>query len=437
MKHLKFLPLFLFLIFQSSSSFSQDTLTLQQAVAMALENNYSIRLAKQDVRIAETNNSIANAGFLPTLDATGAHDNSITNTFQQRIDGGVRELSGARSNSLSGSILMNWTVFEGLNMFIAKSSLEKLQTVEEIEARLAIENTVSSVVITYYDIVSETMKMKALLDAVSLSRERRQLAEFRMEIGSSSQSDVYQALVDYNADTASLIQQYNVLRTLKSSLNTLLARSPETDFSVTDTISDVKKLNYEELKEKVSGNNTQLYLARQNVELAHLNNRYWKTQYFPSISLYGGYSYLNSQSEAGIFLVNKNQGPIYGITGTYNLFNGFNNRRNRANARIQLESGKIQEEQTALNINNDLYQYWLDYQANIDLAELESSNLETAKFNLDLAVQMFRLGSISNIELRDIQIKYINAQTRQAQALFTVKAAETELLRLAGELGRI
>lgn len=415
-------------------AFAQDTLTVDEAISTALQNNFSIQIVRKEVQIADNNNSYLNAGFAPSVIATGSQDNSISNTQQSFFDGRQRDVNGARANSLNGSVMMDWTIFQGANMFIAKNSLEELQTMEELEARMTIENTVASVIMVYYDIVSSQSKIGVISDALNFSRERMNLAEYKLQLGSASQIDIYQAAVDLNADSSAFLLQEGIVKRLKADLNILLGRDATTPFLVNESMVLLPDLQFEEILQKVQGQNASLFIARSNLTLAKLNTQYWKSQYFPRVSLYGGYNYVKSQSEVGLLQSNLNQGPVYGIRASFNIFNGMSNRRNLNNAKIQYQSSELQLKQAELQLKNDLYKIYTDYTTNLVLLNLEESNLGTARENLRIASEKYRLGIIDNIELRITQQNLMNAENRFVDARFRAKVAETELKRLSGEI---
>lgn len=424
----------LFLLLSSLHSMGQDTLKVQDAISIALQNNFNIQIVRNDVQVAKNNNTILNAGFLPEVVATGSQDNSVSNTQQRFFDGRNRDVTGARTNSLNGSIMLDWTIFQGFNMFIAKSTYEELQEIEELESRMVIENTVASVIITYYDVVSTQLRTLVSREAVDLSNERRELVKYKLDLGSASQIDLYQAMVDLNADSSALLQQEGRLRSLKADLNILLGRDAATPFEVKDSLVLDPNLNYQELLQKVQNQNSEVFLARRNLSLADLNTRFWKSQYYPSVGLYGGYNYVKSESEVGLLQSNLNEGPVYGVRARFNIFSGFYTRRNVTNAKIRYRSSELELKQTNLQVQNELYKVYTNYQTNLLLLHLEQKNMSTARENFKIASEKFRLGTIDNIELRVAQQNLISAENRFVEARFQAKTSETELLRLSGEI---
>ena len=69
-----------------------------------------------------------------------------------------------------------------------------------------------------------------------------------------------------------------------------------------------------------------------------------------------------------------------------------------------------------------------------EVLKLEEDNIKLADENQKIALERFRLAQSTAIELREAQVSYVNALTRLVNARYSAKAAETELLRLQGEL---
>lgn len=413
---------------------AQDTLAVQDAIEAALKNNYDIIIAGNEAAIAERNNTFGNAGFLPDVSTNFGQLNNINDTRQQFFNGEVREGNNVKSNSLNANIQMNWTVFDGLSMFTNKEMLEEFEVIGELQARAQIENTMAQVVITYYDIVQKQKRIGAIKNAIEISAERKQIAEEKLKIGSGSGLEVLQASVDINADSSALLrQEYDLLNT-KTVLNELLARAPETPFSVSEKIVIGENLVYEELSQKVMAQNPEIIIAKKNSGIAALNLQQTRSAYLPTLSLNSGYNFSRAASELGLLQFNQNQGINYGLTASWTLFNGFNRNRQKQVTQINVSSLETVRQQTELRIKSDLYQFYTAYVTATSLLKIEEKNLEVAQQNLSIATEKMRLGTITDIELREAQRNLIDAEFRLIITEYEAKLAETELLRLSGLL---
>jgi outer membrane protein TolC len=394
-------------------------------MAIALENNWGITLAENESRIAELNNSLGNAGFLPSLDATAARSRNVNNTYQKYFDGREREGNNAVSNSINTGVQLTWTIFDGFNMFIQKKKLGELEEMSTTQLRSVIESTIAQVILAYYDIAVQDRLAEVYYEAVQLSAERKRFARAMIDIGSGSELSYLQSAVDLNTDSAAYMQQIVILANSKAELNRLLCRDLLTSFEVASEIPLNYDLIYEELWGLIQEQNPDLMRARSNLLI---------TLMYPRISVNTGYSFNKSESEVGFMMLNRNLGFAMGISLTYNLFDGFNTRNNIKAAKIREESAHAEFNQAELDMKSELLRIYNDYLTNLQLVKFESDNRDLAVRNLEVAMEKYRIGAINDIDLRQTQQKLMDAETRYLLSQFRSKIAETELLRLSGQL---
>lgn len=413
---------------------SQDTLKIQDALIIAMENNFDIYLAMNDNRLADLSNNPGNAGMLPDLSVTGSRSISVNNTEQRYFDGRERTSPNAKNNTISAGVALGWTLFDGFNMFIQKRKLEELENLSEIQLRAVVENTVAEVIQAYYAIITQEEMVSVYREAMGISAERKRIASAGVRIGSSSELSLLQASVDYNADSSALIQQQKMLQNAKIDLNRLLCRDLYTPFVVTGGIPVRTDLIFEKLWMNVQQENQEIRMARANLSMALLDEKGSKSSLYPRINLSSGYNFNKSESEVGIMQLNRNRGFSLGVNASYTIFDGFVQRQNRSRARILLESAQVQAEQMELEIKAHLQSLYNEYETNLQLSRFEKANVELAQRNLDIATEKYRIGSSNDIELRETQKKLMDAENRYLTALFRCKSSETELLRMSGGL---
>jgi outer membrane protein TolC len=197
-------------------------LSLEEAIATALQNNYNILLAKNDSTSAAIDYSYRNAGFIPRLNANaGAVWNTI-DTKQILSDGTHRASDGIKSNNVNAQLAMNWTLFDGLKMFATRDKLEEYVRLGGLNIKEQIVNTVASVINSYYNIARQKQLMKAIEDQTGLNGERVKLAQYRLDIGVGTKPDVLQAQIDLNAQKAAILQQEKLIEDLKEDLNQVM-----------------------------------------------------------------------------------------------------------------------------------------------------------------------------------------------------------------------
>jgi outer membrane protein len=425
---------FLLLMLASFHVKAQDTLTLQQAIDLGLKNNYSIIIARNTEQLAKNNNSLGNAGFLPDVNLNYNNTNGITNSRTVLASGITREGKGVNTNNTNANALVNWTVFDGFSMFINKNRLEELQKSGEWQARMNIENTVSQIIITYYSIVQQQKLLVVIRNAIDLSAQRLRLTQQMKTIGSGTEQAIFQATVDVNADSSALLLQLSLIRNTKSDLNRLLSREITTEFEVTDNIEISQNLNYAELAAAMEKENAQLLVARANMNIAQYAIRTYQSEYYPSVNLFGGYNYVKSQNPISAAPLTQSQGLTYGLTATINLFNGGVTKLNLQNSKVLLQSSKLQYEDTKLLLQNQLYKSYNNYSTNLRLYGIQKGNVEIARKDVEISMARYRLGNITDIDLRIIQQKLIDAENNLVSSQYAAKQAEIELKRLSGQL---
>jgi outer membrane protein len=426
--------LFIILLLLTFSAEAQDTLTLEQSIDLGLKNNYSIIISRNAEHIAKNNNSIGVAGFLPQVNANFNDTYNKQSTKAVFATGQEKVGSGVKSNIISANTLVNWTIFNGFNAYINKSRLEELQSAGESQARMNIEITVDQIIVTYFAIVQQQKRFAVIQEAINLSLQRLKLAEAMKNIGTGSDQAILQATVDANADSARLVQQISNVINSKADLNRLLARDPGTSFEVKNNIEINTTLTLPDLQEKLDKQNAQLLVSRANVNVARYTIDNFKTQYSPLVNVFGGYNYSKSVTPFGAQLFNQSNGLTYGVTASWNIFNGGVTTTNIQNSKILLQSGQMQYEDTKLSLHNDLYKFFNNYKTSIQLIKIQTSNVASARRDVDIAMGRYRLGNINDIDLRVTQQKLIDAENNLLVAQYTAKQAEIELQRLSGQL---
>lgn len=414
--------------------FPQQKLSINEVIRIALENNYDIRLSGSDAAISDNNYSLGNAGFLPKLDLTGSQSKAVTKTKQEYSNGSSVDNPEAGANSTSAGLALSWTLFDGFRMFTSYSKLREYKDLGEIRLRGQIENSLSDVIKTYYDIVRQKYNYQVAKESIDISAERLRLAEEKLSVGSASQLDVLRAKVDLNADRSNLLLQEVTLNSLKVTLNGLLARTVATEFDVIDEIDLKSDLSFDLLKEGALKNNTDLQQAEKSKSISSYDVGIARSDYFPKISLTGGYNYLKSENDANLVRTNRSYGYNYGLSLSWNLFNSLNTNLAYQNALITLDKYEINLLLAISKVESALLIAYKNYEKNLEILTLEEENVSVAKENLDLAMEQFRLGSLSPIEFRDIQKSYITAQSRLSSARFNAKMSEKDLFKQSGTL---
>lgn len=428
----KYLGIF-FLISIVNTGYSQSILSMNEAIELALENNYQIKIARNDFIIDKNNNTHGNAGFLPELALNFGQNFNINNTKQEFFNGDVRNGNNVKNNNFNTNLLLNWTVFDGLRMFVNKDRLTELERLGEINLKLQVENTIAQVMSVYLNIDQIEKRIQTIQSAIEVSKERLALAKLKKDIGSGSGLLVLQAEVDINADSSMLINQNLFLKNTKVQLNELLARAPETEF-ITSKVDPLQAIDFSNISEKAEKRNSLLQIADKNVVLSQLSLKQWETNKYPTIDVNVGYNFSRLNAEIGILKFNQNAGLSFGLTGRWNLFNGWNNKREIQIAKLGIETSKLAKDQTMLSLKSRLYELYNNYITFKNIASVEEKNISIAQQNLDITTDKMKIGTIGSLDLRQAQLNLVEAKFRKITAEFEAQINSLEMLRLSGEL---
>jgi len=428
--------IFIFLAFLFFVNFgaAQEILTVDEAVQIALENNYQIKVASNELKIDAFSISPGNAGMLPQVNASITDNNSIQNSTQTRSDGNIIKNENAKNNSLNYGVAMDWTLFDGFRMFANYNQLKEAKKLGEAELKQVILTKVGEVMITYFDLVQQQQQLSALDSTITISKQRVELAQNRFVIGKASKLEVLNAQVDLNTDQTLMQRQQELYANTKIQLNENLARDLKTDYKVVPEILVDKFLLLTELETLVEENNPQLQAELINKRISELELQQIKALRYPTIYATTGYNFASSESSLGFTSQSNSKGWNYGFGASLNLFDGFNQKRKEKISKVEIENKEIviaQRTQELMSLVNTTYQTYL---TNISLIELEEKNETIAQENLKITVEKFKIGIIPTIEFRTAQLNYINAMVRLSGAKFKAKLSEIILKQLAGNL---
>ena len=425
---------FFLLLFCITKTNAQEVLTLENAVKIALENNYEIKIATNNLTIEKTKVAIGNAGMLPTVTANIVDNNGIQNSSQTRQDGTKTELDNAKNNSLTYGVGLDWTIFDGMRMFAKLDQLKELQNLGEAQLKLTIITRISEVTAAYYDLVQQQQQLAALDTTIVISKQRLTLAQNRFIIGKASKLEVLNAQVDLNTDQVTLLRQKELYTNSKILLNQLLARDLTTDFKVIDQLEVDASLLLPELRALAEKQNPQLEAQIINKRISELQLKQIKAARYPTVKVNTAYNFSESQSSLGFVSQSHSRGLNYGFSASLNIFDGYSQNRNEKIAKIQIENSKITIEQQNLTLNSQLATSYQTYLTNLELIALEENNKAIAKQNLNITLDKFRIGTITTLEFRTAQLNYVNATVRYSNAQFQGKLSEIALRELAGNL---
>jgi len=432
------------LFFSSLSAGAQRMLTLDEAIAIALKNNFAIQLAKNDSLLAQLNNSYRDAAFYPTLNANTGITFNNNNQLQKFTDGTTRERNGVKSSNLQAALSLNWTLFDGMRMFATRDKVAEFVKLGELGIKNQVVNTVAEVINTYYNIVRLKQQVKAVDEQISINEERVKLAEYKLDIGVGAKPDVLQSKVDLNAQKALKLEQTNAIEQQKEILNQLLntkaaaADSPSTFYEVSDSIPINTAISLGDVQAGIESTNPLLLLAKKNIDIARLTLKERLADRYPTVGFNSNYNFSKTDNKAVVNpfqpLFSRNNGFNYGFTASIPIFNRFNVKRLIQQAKLDINYQQLIYDNQQSLLNLGVINAYKDYEQQKKALALEEENIILARENVNIVLQVYKLNSTTLIQLKEAQLSLQQAYNRLIAARYNAKLAETELMRLKGEL---
>lgn len=428
-KHLLWL-----LVFFSVAATAQKNLSIEDAINIALKNNYGILVARNDAEIAKVNNTLGNAGMLPTLQLNGAGSYAYNHAYRKAEGGDESHYPSQNTTTLSANAELSWTLFDGGRMFVTKNKLNQLQSLGEIQFQAKVMETLYSVIAAYYNLVQQKQQLKSFNEVINYNTERVKIAQTGFNAGSLVKTDLLQSKIDLNVATENAINQQYAIEAAKKNLNNQLGRAENTQIEVADTIPLNYTPNKDELMTKLNSSNTSILAFEKQMQVSQLTMKEAQREYSPTLNFKGGYYLTKSNYSEGSTLASNAYGP--GVSGSIAipLFNAGETKRKIAGAKLDLQSAQYDLQNVKLQVNTELQNTLTDFESQQQLLQIERENNNLAKENLEISLYRLRLGQTTALEVHLAQENYVQSCTRLTSFEYNLKIAETKLKQLVSGL---
>ena len=422
---------------------SQEVLTKKQALEIALENNFGIKIANNNLKVAKNNAGIYNSGYLPTTALNSGADYRNNNqkiifTDPQTDNDAERVGTGAVTKSYNVSLGLNYTLFDGLGRKYNYQQLKETYNLTALQAKETIENTYLQLFTVYFQIARLSENTLNLEEALTISQRRFKRAKYQYEYGQTTKLEVLNAEVDINNDSILIINARQQLSNAKRGLNTVLGIEKNENYQVETGVNFNRLMNFEALQQKTIANNTVLKQNQKNIAISKFNIKINKANYLPSLNFSTSYGFNRTENENlvnpfGARLITSD-GLNAGLNLSWNIFDGGATKTRVANAKIALENQQILLDQQKFAIQNSLKNTWENYRNQLFILKSQEKNIQTTQNNFDRTQEKYRLGQVTSIEFRQAQINLINSKTAANNAKFDAKLIELLLLQLSGDI---
>ena len=413
---------------------AQEKLSLADAVKIAVQNSYDIKLVENTVAVAKNNNSYGVAGGLPTVSST-ATNNNTSSTIHQTFPDPSRNTtrSGVEGTTVNGSLNVSMILFNGFRVAATKDRLESLEKQSAATLQNQLLNTSSVVMQQYYNVVRQEAYLKTIQKSIEASEQRVAIVKTRQQVGVANQADVLQSNIDLNALLQAKQNQLLVIDQAKADLYNSMVVPATSNYTFDETIIVDQNIKMAEVEAKMK-DHPLLQSAQQLVNVNQFIEKETRATMYPTLRANTGYSYSSNRNGAGFILLNESYGPFLGINLALPIYNGGASKRAYNNAKIATNSAKLQLENATLDLNTELFKTYKNYLNSVKQTPVEQENYKMSQELLGLVIQKYQLGQATMVDVKQAQQSFETAGFRLTSLQFTAKIAEIELKRLSNQL---
>ena len=434
MQKQNFIVLVLALVFSQEKLAAQNNLSLKEAVTIAIQNSYDIKLVENNASIAKNNNNYGVAGGLPTVTATGTNNNTLT-TIHQTFPDPSRNTTrgGVDGSTLNGGLTATMILFNGYRIAATKDRLASIEKQTEAALQTQMLNTSSTVMQQYYNVIRQAAFLKTIEKSIEASEERVAIVKTRQAIGVANQADLLQSNLDLNALIQAKQNQLLVLEQVKADLYNSMVVPANSNYIFTDSIQVDQKVSLSDVESKMK-EHPLLQSAQQLINVNQFLEKETKALTYPTLRANGGFNYNSNKSTAGFILLNESYGPFLGFNLSIPIYAGSASKRAVKNAQINTLSAKLQYDNTAQDLATELFKTYQNYQNSLKQTPIELENYQMSEALLALVMEKFKLGQATIVDVKQAQQSFETAGFRLTSLKFSAKIAEIELKRLSNQL---
>ena len=344
----------LFFLLSFSALFAQEQLTKEEAVKIALENNYGIKIAYNNLKIAKNNKGLLNSGYLPTLTGNAGATYNTDDTEVVFLNGDITNLENAKSSRFNASVSLNYTLFDGLGRRYNYKQLKERYNLTELQVRETIENTLLQLFTVYYNVAQLTENVTLLNESLKISKNRLNRANYQFDFGQNTKLTVLNAEVDVNNDSILLLNTKQLLSNAKRDLYVVLGKNEAPIFSIDTEVVFNITASKQQLLEEAKSNNVRLLQIERNIKISDFQLKANKSGYLPTIGLTSTYGWSKNNNNSSSFLLEStNTGISTGFSLRWDLFNGGRTRTQVQNAKISYNTQQLSKQQEELEVLRD------------------------------------------------------------------------------------
>ena len=415
----------------SSSTATEKTLTVQEAVATALIQHPTLRIGTTAIEAAQAQVRQQIAGYLPR----GAYTYAF-NRRQQPLSSavsGIQVGNGVQPRAVAQIYNYNTTNFTMSQLlFDFGRTLDNIRAASaSVEASTAdLETTRQTVIFNvkqaYYGLLSSQHLLRVAEETLRQNQQHLENAEARFEVGVAPRFDVTQAQVQVSTAELDLVTARNNVELGQATLLTAMGVNEPFDFLLVDA-PDYRLVTIDEqgIVQQAYLTRSELHSLRAQQQAATRQISSLQKQMLPAISGNAQYNWTGREYPL-------QQGWIIGVLLTVPLFDDILTVAQVGEAQANLRNLEAQEDNLKQQIALEVRSSLLEVRRAEQSIRVSEQTVIHARENLNLAEGRYSAGVGSIIEVTDAQVSFSSARANAIQAVYSHKTALAQLEKALG-----
>jgi outer membrane protein len=440
------------LLFTGMGFAQSAALSLEECVAIALKCNTTLITTRNDALSAKKDVLSSYSGILPVISASASSgryrageatdmtdvpvgiDTSVTpwrTLIERQLT--TRDPISVNSNNIGVSIDQN--IFDGGEWWNAIGYAQSQKAWSELNLTSVTNTVIMNVHQAYFDLYRQQKLLEVYDLAVKRSQDQLDKTQKMFELGAVAKVDVFRSKVNLGNDKIQYLAQQNLVITAKNTLNMVMGRQPGEALEIVPEISlKPGYKNVDELYQQALENNPELKMHKQNVRSNELLVARSQSPMWPRLG--AGFNYNRSNEDIARVYSHYKQNWSYslGLSLSMNLFNGFRDMVNIQKTKLTLKNSMETYEYNKKNLIAAVMQYTDNYNSYMDIITINEENLEAAKEEYRLAEERYRIGSGTQLEVREAQVNLTRAEQTLVAARYYARITQAQIEQALGNI---
>ena len=390
---------------------SAETLTLEECIDMARSNNPNIQQTELSAEIGKSKVRQAYSSVMPNVSVSSGLSSSDATSWAL----------GSSYGLSAGMTLYSPGMYSGIKSANLNSKVNRLNSVNNKN------DVVSQVSTLYYRILSTKKLIEVYEGNIAVADENLKKTRSMYEQNVITISDVLKSEAQKGDFESQLLGQKQLYVSYLRTMNVMLGRDPRVEFDVVDIdVENIEIPDYEDARNMMLQDNPQFGSAVLQEKVSKVIVSASKEAFLPSVS--GSYNH-NGSYDPAVSASNS-----VGLTASWTLFNGLSRRENIQQSKLQLEQAQINVDNTVRLLDQQLSDYYTQFETYTAMVDINERRLESAKSAYDIVNQQYELGKATILDRMQAQITVLSAESTLVEAKYSRKMVEAEILKLINKI---